>query len=189
MEYDAIVAGIEPGGINNTQQVRLLVGYILRSVKAPLNRQLLPELLQYYGIANFFEVTQAIEELLSKGSLTLNDADELQLTQRGLTAVNEWEFILPLSAKEKATRAAVSALARLRTDRENRAEIVPAERGFHVVCEVLDGTQKLLEVKLWLPDRAQAETVKAQFLENPLKLYSGTVAMLTGNFSFLKEDE
>ncbi len=187
MEYDAIVAGVEPGGINNAQQVRILVGYILRSVAQPLERQLLPELLQHYGFANFFEVTQAVEELLSKGSLRLNDADELELTERGLVAVNEWEFILPIAVKEKATRAAISALTRRRTDRENSVEITPAERGFNIICAVLDGEQKLLEIKLWLPDIAQAEAVKAQFLTDPLKLYSGTVALLTGNYSLLKE--
>ena len=62
MEYDAIVAGVEPGGINNAQQVRILVGYLLRSVGQPVERRLLPELLQHWGIANFFEVTQAIDE-------------------------------------------------------------------------------------------------------------------------------
>lgn len=189
MEYDAIVAGVEPGGINNAQQVRILVGYVLRSVGQPLDRHLLPELLQHYGIANFFEVAQAIEELIGKGSLSVNEADELQLTERGLVAVNEWEFILPLSAKEKASKAAITTLTRLRTDRENTVEITPLERGFEVVCSVLDGEQKLLEIKLWLPDKMQAETVKEQFLSDPLKLYSGTVALLTGNYSLLKEQK
>ena len=187
MEYDAIVAGVEPGGINNAQQVRILVGYVLRSVGQPVERRLLPELLQHWGIANFFEVSQAIDELVEKGSLSVNDADELELTERGLVAVDEWEFILPIAAKEKAAKAALAALTRLRTDRENTVEITPLERGFDVVCAVLDGEQKLLEIKLWLPDKLQAEAVKEQFLSDPLKLYSGTVALLTGNYSLLKE--
>ena len=29
--------------------------------------------------------------------------------------------------------------------------------------------------------------IKEQFLSDPLKLYSGTVALLTGNYSLLKE--
>ena len=99
--------------------MRILVGYLLRSVGQPVERRLLPELLQHWGIANFFEVSQAIDELVEKGSLSANDADELELTERGLVAVDEWEFILPIAAKEKAAKAALAALTRLRTDREN----------------------------------------------------------------------
>ena len=125
MEYDAITAGVDPGGINNSQQVRLLVCYMLRSVKDPIDRALLPELIQYYSLANYFEVMQAIDELVDKGSLLLGENGELTLSDKGRSAIDEWEFILPLTVKEKAARAAVTALTKLRTDRENKVDITP----------------------------------------------------------------
>ena len=178
MEYDAITAGVEPGGIINAQQVRLLVGYMLREVPEPMGRQLLPELLQYHGLANFFEVNRAIEELLAKGSLQEAEGDKLILTEQGRTAVNEWEFLLPYSAKQKAVKAVMTALTRLRNQRENRVEIRPRERGLDVVCTVLDGEQALLELRLWVPNKAQAEIVKERFLNDPLSCYRSTVEML-----------
>ncbi len=179
MEYDAITAGVDPGGINNSQQARLLVCYTLLSVREPVERQLLPELLQYYGIANYFEIMQAIDELLKKGNVELDAQGRLTLTEQGAEAVNEWEFILPYSVKEKATRAAVSMMTKLRIARENKATVVPSGNGFDVVCAVLDGEQTLLEIKLWVPDRAQAEAVKASFADDPLRVYSGAISLLT----------
>ena len=178
MEYDAIVAGVEPGGINNAQQVRLLVGYMLREVPEPMSRQLLPELLQYHGLANFFEVNGAIEELLAKGSIQAVEDVKLVLTEQGKTAIKEWEFILPFSVKQKAVKAVMTALTRLRNQRENRVEILPRDRGLDVVCAVLDGEQTLLELRLWVPDKAQAELVKERFLNDPLACYRSTVEML-----------
>ena len=178
MEYDAIVAGVEPGGINNAQQVRLLVGYVLRAVPEPMDRQLLAELLQYDGLANFFEVTGAIDELLAKGSIRADGDGRLILSPQGRTAVDEWEFILPYSVKQKAARAATLALTRLKNERENDVEIREEERGCRVVCRVLDGAQVLLEIGLWVPDRAQAEQVRERFLSDPLACYRTTVEQL-----------
>lgn len=179
MEYDAITAGVDPGGINNSQQVRLLVCYMLRSVKDPIDRALLPELIQYYSLANYFEVMQAIDELVDKGSLLLGENGELTLSDKGRSAIDEWEFILPLTVKEKAARAAVTALTKLRTDRENKVDITPEGNGFSVKCRVLDGDRSLLEITLWVPDKAQAEAVKKSFFADPLKVYGGVIALLT----------
>ena len=43
---------------------RLLVCYLLKSIDAPMTRQMLNDAMQEDGLANFFEVGQAIEELL-----------------------------------------------------------------------------------------------------------------------------
>ena len=181
MEYDAITAGVEPGGINNSQQARLLVCYTLRAVKEPVEQQLLPELLQYHSIANFFEIMQAVDELISKGNVVLDSKGRLVLTEQGAELINEWEFVLPLSVKEKAARAAVSMMTKLKIARENKVVITPSGNGFDVACTVLDGEQSLLEIKLWVPDKAQAEAVKASFLDDPLRIYSGAITLLTDN--------
>ncbi len=179
MEYDAITAGVDPGGINNSQQVRLLVCYTLRAIKEPVDRQLIPELLQYHALANFFEAMQAIYSLLEKGSLAINTDGLLVLTEQGLTAIEEWEFILPIAVKAKAARAAVSMLNKLRISRENFAEISAADNGFNVLCKVFDGERTLLEVKLWVPDKQQAEAVKAEFINDPAKIYGGIIELFT----------
>lgn len=179
MEYDALVAGVEPGGINNAQQVRMLVAYVLSALPEPIDRRLLAELLQYEGLANLFEVSGAIDELLGKGSLSVDEAGRLILSPQGRTAVDEWEFILPYSVREKAVRAATLALTRLKNERENEVEIRDEERGCRVICRVLDGKLTLMEVGLWVPDRAQAEQVKERFLNDPLTCYRTTVELLT----------
>ncbi len=179
MEYDALVAGVEPGGINNAQQVRMLVAYVLRALPDPIDGRLLSELLQYHGLANLFEVNGAIDELTEKGSVLADKEGKLTLSPQGRVAVDEWEFILPYSVREKAVRAATLALTRLKNERENEVEIREEEKGCRVVCRVLDGKQVLMEVGLWVPDRAQAEQVKERFLNDPLTCYRTTVELLT----------
>ena len=75
MEFDAFTGGIELGGLRNRDDIRLLICYILKSVDTPLTRQMLNDAMQEDGLANFFEVGQAIEELLKTGNITADILD------------------------------------------------------------------------------------------------------------------
>ncbi len=180
MEYDALTAGVAPGGLNNFQQIKLLLCYILRAVKSPIAAELLPELLQYEQLANYFEVSQAVDELIEDENINQID-DLISLTAKGENAVNELDFILPLSVKEKASRAAVSLLTQIRIAKENKVEITQSDSGFNVSCVVYDRETELMRLNLLVPDKSQAEAVKRAFMENPQSVYAGTVAMLMGS--------
>ena len=180
MEYDALTAGVAPGGLNNFQQIKLLICYVLRAVKSPVGTELLPEMLQYEELANYFEVSQAVDNLIADGNI--NQADgQISLTAKGENAVDELDFILPLSVKEKASRAAVTLLTRIRIAKENKVEITQPENGINVSCVVYDREIELMRLNLLVPDKAQAESVKRAFMENPQNVYAGTVDMLMGN--------
>ncbi len=180
MEYDALTAGVAPGGLNNFQQIKLLICYILRAVKSPVGTELLPEILQYEQLANYFEVSQAVDELTQDENINQIDGF-ISLTEKGENAVNELDFILPLTVKEKATRAAVAMLTRIRIAKENKVEITQTANGFNVSCIIYDRDIELMRLNLLVPDKAQAEAVKHAFMNDPQSLYVSTVNMLMGN--------
>ena len=67
MEFDAFDEGIELGGLRNRDEIRLLICYILRAVDAPISKQNLNDSMLQDGLANYFEINQAISELLKNG--------------------------------------------------------------------------------------------------------------------------
>ncbi len=183
MEYDALIAGVEPGGLNNTQQIRLLVCYILRSIKTTIGRAILPEILQYEGLANLFEVIKAIDDLVEENNVdivTENGEEMLSLTQKGSKAIKELEFMLPFTVKKKAVRAAVAMLTKIRVAKENKVNILQTETGYNVECIVTDRDMELLKIVLWVPDTQQAEVVKSAFMDDPMRIYSGSISLLLG---------
>lgn len=92
-----------------------------------------------------------------------------------------FERRLPFSVREKAVKAGVRLLARQKREAENKVEILPDGAGFTVRCTVLDGKDTLLSISLLVPDRAQAEAVKQQFLRDPGTTYRATIALMTGD--------
>ncbi len=193
MEYDALIAGVEPGGLNNTQQIRLLVCYILRSIKTTIGRSMLPEILQYEGLANLFEVINAIDRMIEEKNVEIvldEDGQEmLSLTEKGNKAAKELEFMLPYTVKKKAVRAAVAMLTKIRVAKENKVNIVPVPTGYNVECIVTDRDMELLKIVLWVPDTQQADVVKAAFMDDPMKVYSGSISLLLGTELAKPKDE
>ena len=99
MEYDAFDAGIELGGLRNRDDIRLLICYLLKSVESPMTRQMLNDAMQEDGLANYFEVSQAIEELLKTGNIVFDVAGEdevFSVTQKGKEAAEMLQTSLPM---------------------------------------------------------------------------------------------
>ena len=62
-EFDAFSQGVEPGGLRSKTQIKLLINYLVENIKEPINTSVIIEALQLHGLANYFEVTQAIDDL------------------------------------------------------------------------------------------------------------------------------
>ena len=63
MERDAFTAGVEPGGLNSTNEIKILCCYLISEMQRPVPHDLLVEALTVSGLVNYFEVASAISEL------------------------------------------------------------------------------------------------------------------------------
>ena len=69
MENDAIGAGVRNGGLFSTTEIRILICYILNAIKEPVPAMMLSNILHFEGIANGFEVSDAISNLEKNGQI------------------------------------------------------------------------------------------------------------------------
>lgn len=182
MKQDAFSAGVEPGGLWHKNDIRILLCYILASVGAPLSRQDLSRIIQEKGLANYFEVEDALATLLKQGNITQDEQGFCAVTRGGLEIANSLDATLPLSVRDKALEAALTLLAEERSHRENRVEVVPQEGGYQVTCHISGGEgMELMAVSLYVPDSAQAELVRQRFYQAPDRVYKLLLASLTGD--------
>ena len=83
---DAFMAGVEPGGLTNVQEIRILLCYMLHSVAAPIPRDALTDIITDIitagGMANYFDTEDAIEDLIRLQHLVQT---EDRLVTQGLT--------------------------------------------------------------------------------------------------------
>lgn len=183
MEFDAFDAGIELGGLRNRDDIRLLICYLLKSVEAPMTKQLLNEAMQEDGLANYFEVGQAIEELLKTGNITADIVDEeevLSVTAKGREAAELLQTSLPRTVREKAVNSAIRLTTRAKIERENKIEVKKEENGGYTITFTLfDRDTELMKLSVYVVDSLQLEQVKQNFIDDPVKVYSTIITSLT----------
>ncbi len=183
MEFDAFDGGIELGGLRNRDDIRLLICYLLKSVDAPMTRQMLNDSMQEDGLANFFEVGQAIEELLKTGNITadiLNDEEVISVTDKGRDAAELLQTSLPRTVREKAVNSAIRLVTRAKVERENKIEVKKEDDGGYTITFTLfDREIELMKLSIYVVDSLQLETVKQNFIDDPVKVYSTIITSLT----------
>ena len=181
MERDAFSAGVEPGGLHTHREIKILICYMLSGVREPLPRTAVLDILSGGGMANFFDASTAIDDLIERDHLTETDGGMLTVTEAGRHAAATLEDMIPLTLRERSVDAALRLLSRQRNERDNHAEIAPAEKGgWHVTCSV-GTTAPLLKFELLVGDELQAQQVRDRFLNDPLLLYQSMIGILSGN--------
>lgn len=189
MNHDAFSAGVEPGGLYSSQEIKILICYMLAGVDEPLPRQSVLEIIAAGGMANFFEAGAAIDELIRLHNLTEGEDGRLYLTEDGRQAASTLSGMIPFTLRERSVQAALKLLTRMRREKENRVTVKKLEHGRLVTCEIQDAGQPLLSFSLRVADDLQAGLIRERFLEDPTLIYSSLIALLTGDAAWKRNDK
>ncbi len=181
MEKDAISSGVVPGGLISTTEIRALLCYIVNAIPDPVPGKKLADLLFYEGLANCFEVNDSIAYLEKAGHLKLfNEAEDTYIiTPSGTDIAKTLKSIIPYSVREKAYAAALKMVCRMRNAKETDIKVSYENSSAYITCTALDGEKPFISVKLLVADETQANFIKERFLDDPAKIYTGIIDLLT----------
>ena len=168
-----IIAGISPGGLKETYEVKILVCYLLNALDAPLSRENITELCTGGGLTDYFTLSTALSEL-EAGDQLREEAGRLTLTPRGRETAENLKQALPSSLRDNIVRQGMELLARLRRQNE-----VPDGKGFRVACAVHEGNLDFFTMTFYAPDREQAEIIARSFSRKSTEIYQDLIRTLT----------
>ena len=186
MESNAFTGGVEPGGLWNQNDIRILLCYILNSVNGPLSGESICQIVQERALATYFEVGDALAALLRQGNLRQDEEGLYTVTPAGREIAQSLDATLPLSVRDKALEAALRLMADSKARRENRVELAETENGFHVTCHISGGALDLMEISLYAPDKNQAKLIEQNFYQNPEGIYKLLLSALTGDKEYAR---
>lgn len=182
VEFDAFAGDIAFGGLRNMLEIKILVCYMLSRVKEPMSRKQLCDCLQETGLVNFFDLNEAIDDLLKQKMIQ----EEAYLNETCLTATEEGknhaetlETTLTNTLRERSVKSALKMLARAKAERETKVEINKTETGYNVTFAIDGLGENLLTLSLYAADILQAEQLRENFLNNPAEVYSKIIDLLT----------
>ena len=181
LDFDAVTAGVLPGGLVSSAEVKVLICYILDTVGEPVSATGLCELLNFEGIANIFEVSDNIEALIKNGHIICVSTDEdlYTTTESGSDVAKTLKSTIPLTVRDKACKATLHMLAKIRHTNETDIAITREGDNTYITCSALDNDRSIMSVKLLVADENQAISIKNKFIQNPSEIYSQIIDLFT----------
>ena len=183
MDKDASTAGVKKGGLISHALIKILLCYILDTLKEPVPAKQLSEEFHFEGIANYFEVDSAFGILLKNGQIESVDGSEetYTITKKGSEVAEELRTSLPFTVRETACSIAVKLLNKIKHSKEYNIEIVEMDSGYNVVCSSEENGVKMMSAGIYAADLQQAQCMKTAFLERAGKIFADIVDTLTQN--------
>ncbi len=173
-QNDAFRQGVEPGGMFDKNDVRLLICCLLADCGRPLSKDVIVGGLFGSGLANYFELGAAAEDLLERGLLQVaertDSALRLTVTREGRKAVDELGGAIPASARKKAVDGVLYFEAAERRRRENSVEVRPAAGGRAVTLHAGTPEDPLMSLTVYVPDGLLADAMRKKMESEPEKL-------------------
>ena len=181
MINDASSAGVQRGGLFNISEIRILICYILNAINEPVPVNMMANVLHYEGIANGFEVSDAVVSLANNGLIVqVDDKDDTYtVTNGGKEVADTLKTSLSITVKERAYLATMKMFAKFKNAKDNIIEITKENGATYITCSAIDGGKPFMSVKMLISDESQGNCIKEKFLENPTKIYSALIDLLT----------
>lgn len=176
-ENSAFTAGVRPGGLTDSTQIRLLLCYLVRGA-GPISREEIETALLGEQLVNYFELSAGLEDIVAQGLATCSGGRYLA-TEKGRQVASELEYDLPRSVRESAVQAVVRAQVWNRKSAQYSAEIVETPQGCSILCTIRGLSEDDFSLKLMMPDRLTAELVRKRFILHGSEIYGLLLNQLT----------
>ncbi len=187
MAGNAFTAGVKPGGLTTSTEIRILLCYLLKQAGVPLKRQEIESALLGEELVNYFELASNLSELCEQGFLREEEGG-YTVAPAGAEIAETLEDGVPRSVREAAVRAALSAHRFAHKAAQHHVEIVPAEGGGYAVrCGLRDMDSDVFSFSLCVPDRMTARLTREKFIENGDDIYRLMLAALTDHTALCAE--
>ena len=180
--FDAMTQGIILGGLRNKNEIRVLLCYLLNSIGTEISKTGLNNIIQSTQLVNFFETNDSLSQMVESGlvSSVFHDGEEyFSLTPEGVEFAEKLDTLLPSYIREAVVNEAIGVVAREKMRGSVDVKTEKLEHGYHVILSVYDGDTVMMRTVLYAADAIQADAVGEKFLQNPEKLYTGIIDILT----------
>ncbi len=190
MKSNVFTGGVNLLGLKSKNDIKLLICYLLASIDVPLSKEDIITILQDNELANYFEINDAISDLLDNNNITYlqDDLTKYLINNSGREIADNLSSSLPISIREKALVATMKLMAKVKRETENTVDIISDKSGFYVECHISGGKNfDLLSFKIFVADKRQAELVKNNFQKNPNFIYQCMMALVSEDTELIND--
>ena len=139
------------------------------------------------GYVGYFDFADIFTKLKDDGNIQETGDNIFNITQRGRAIAENLEHLIPTASKLKGTAVAARYYDLKKSGAVHSCTLEEESDGYRFECVIKDTKEniEILNISMFVKDKATAEKISGTFKENPNSVYRGIYAMLTGNADFL----
>ena len=186
MNFNAFVGGIEPGGLTNDFEVKILICFLLKKIEQPLSFDQVNEILQKTGFVNYFEFVEAVSELQKTEHVLLttdeNGQEVFQLSEIGEAMAQTFHHTLPLTVREKTVESARELIQMQKQLEETEVRYHAVDDGYILTMKLKDIGSDLMDLSVFVPSEDECMEIRERIYADPLLLYKTLLAVMMGDY-------
>lgn len=161
--------------IQDESLIRILICWLLDKLGAMSSDRLL-EILTEDELVNYFDFMAAVPAMTEK-KLIGAFHDKYELLENGKMMAEEFESMIPLTAREKTLATGERLHKNDELKRTLKYEVIQENQHWFFCVHLLGEKEgpNLLSLKVYAPSKESAELLQKRFLENPFELMDKTM--------------
>lgn len=181
MRFDAFMANVKDGGLRSVSSIYMLVCYIVANMNKKVSAATIIEAVNDAMIANYFEISDAVNKLIKAGTINEGDDKMLYMDEQDVKEIALIEKDLPLTIRQRSIKACQKVIARESYKRENKVICEQVDGGYKVHLKVSDNTTDFMNLELFAVTDTQAELIKDKFISDPAAVYETLIDAIFNN--------
>lgn len=181
MRFDAFMANVKDGGLRSVSSIYMLVCYIVANMNKRVSAATIIEAVNDAMIANYFEISDAVNKLIKAGTINEGDDKMLYMDEQDVKEIGLIEKDLPLTIRQRSIKACQKVIARESYKRENKVICEQVDGGYKVHLKVSDNTTDFMNLELFAVTDTQAELIKDKFISDPATVYETLIDAIFNN--------
>lgn len=168
---------VEPGGLNDINEVKILICWLLNRIKEPVSLNTLTDGILADGLVNYFDFAIALSDLCTSGHVErfiVDNASQLSVSPLGTDTANLLADSLPVSVKENVYAAVVAS----QSEGKNYCTVEPEDDCYVVNMRAQNGGKTLFSITTTVSDKIIAERIRLNFLSSPHDVYLSFINLI-----------
>ena len=167
------------GFIHDMMDVKVLILFVMARCNYPLTNQEVYELCYQDDCLSYFDVCQALPEMVASGHLKQLEGERYEITDSGREDGKLTEDSIVYTVRQKAENAVSRFNRQLRRSSFVKTQIIPREGGdCSVIMSLDDEMGNLMTLERLAPDRRQAVRLGKLFEQKAEDVYKMTMTVL-----------
>ncbi len=164
-------------------EVKLIILYIIRNFGEAIDNGQITDIFMDYEFVDYFTMQKYLDELVETRLVEVDKPEGLRLyflTEHGTDAYEAYIKNIPVSVREKLLLSIRAYKKQERNEADISATFHPLnELSYAVDLSIRDGGFPLLDIRMSVGSKETAREVCRRFREDPQKIYSALLEMLT----------